>query len=96
MAKFKVGDKVLVARRGRNFNFEGLMDKYIGGVYVVRDVCGQIDPLYELEDDQGNLLGYNDADAWGFLEDSLAVPGPYAMHHMIAREICGEFNHGKV
>ena len=57
MAKFNVGDKVIVARKGENWNLQGKMDKWLGKVMTIRDVFG-IASYWMVEDEGENWGGW--------------------------------------
>ena len=64
MAKFNVGDKVVVARKGENWNLEGKMDKWLGKVMTIREVYGSAS--YQMVEDEGEYYG-----GWAWHEEDL-------------------------
>lgn len=61
--KFNIGDKVVVARRGRNWNSDGEMDHWLGQVMTVKDAYCD---TYTMEEDQSEREG-----GWMWDEDDL-------------------------
>lgn len=87
MAKFKVGDRVLVARK--QFYFSREMEKYVGHEFTISSI--DLD-LVHLSDETGRKLGRilcEQFNPWYFHEDCLELAGPYTRYHWIARQICG-------
>lgn len=92
MAKFKIGDNVLVARKHSSFNSDGKMDQYIGGVFTVSRVEKL---MVNLSDEFCETLKDTNRDShWWFHEDCLE-PAPESeyerrriMAHYYAEQIC--------
>ena len=55
MAKFNIGDKVIVAKKGGTWNIEGMMDKWLGKVMTIREVWGQ--GGYQMVEDENENNG---------------------------------------
>ena len=65
MAKFNVGDKVVIARKGETWNLEGGMDKWLGKEMTIREVWGS--ETYQMVEDADENNG-----GWAGDEEDLA------------------------
>jgi hypothetical protein len=94
MAKFKIGDEVLVARRHNSFNSDGKMDQYVGGVFTVSRVDKW---MIDLSDEFGNPLKDTHNDFYWWFHEECLEPAPENEHecrrimaHYYAEQICEE------
>lgn len=62
--RFKVGDKVIVARRGAGWNTDGKMDKWLGKIMTIGYKCRD---SYRMEEDQDE----NDGVGWWWDDEDL-------------------------